>query len=186
MRFVYDKDVYDTLKNVDQAFKILAVHASKKLFNDKKVTVALANKSFKDFKTISFDESLAKELNNPEPQNSDLIANDGILTKEDFDHDVLGGITFYWKDMEDDESKKIADYIVNKGSFNGAPEMWMTKLNDRVILMYPLIESARSDESVMSQIDVVARDIKQNLFPNSPFSFYAVDDNLRAVRKFDY
>ena len=46
MRFVYDKDVYDTLKKVDALFKLVGATASKEVFGGKKVNIALANKSF--------------------------------------------------------------------------------------------------------------------------------------------
>lgn len=67
MRFVYDKEVLASLPDAETAFKMLAIKAAKEIFGGSKVNIALANKSFEDYKTIAYDEALAKSLEAPAP-----------------------------------------------------------------------------------------------------------------------
>jgi len=182
MRFVYDKDVADTLKGLDDAFKLIAAQASKEIFGGKKVNIALANKSFKDYKTIAFDEAVAKSLETPTTP-----ADETVLSKEDFDHDTAGGVDFYWYGISDDESKKIADYIVQNGAFGGgSAELYMTKAGDRYLIRFPVVESAQTDPAIISTLATVSKQIKDNVFPNAPFSLYMTDEKNRTIKAWDY
>lgn len=182
LRFVYKKSVYDSLKGIDDAFKIIGVKASKEVFGGKKVNIALANEHFKDYKTIPYDEATAKAMEAPAPVKDDVAFN-----KADFDHDAAGGVDFYWKGISDDESKTIADYIVKNGSFSGGTaEIYMTKEGDRYILRFPMIESARTDPSILATVEKVTKEIKDNVFANVPFSFFATDEQMNTVKSWDY
>ena len=178
--FVYNKAVFDTLKGVDNLFKILGVSASKDVFDGKKVNIALANDHFKEYHTIPYDEATAKALEPP-------VNNDVTLNKSDFDHASSGDVDFYWKGIPDEESKTIADYIVKNGAFSGGTaEIYMTKEGDRYILKFPMIASARTDEAVLATIDRVSKEIKDNVFANAPFSFYVTDEQMNTVKSWDY
>jgi hypothetical protein len=182
MRFVYNKDVYDSLKGVEDAFKIIAVKASKELFGGKKVNIALANKTFEDFKTIPYDEATAKSMEEPKPSDDETV-----LKKEDYDHDAAGDVDFYWNGISDEESKKIADYIVKNGAFNGGTaEIYMTKDGDRYILKFPMIESARTDAAILASVEKVSKEIKDNVFADRPYSFFVTDENMNTVKSWDY
>jgi hypothetical protein len=183
IRFVYTKSVYDTLKGIDDIFKNLGVRAAKEIFGGKKVNISLANDHFKDYKTIPYDEATAKALEEPPP-----VKDDVVFSKDDFDHDVAGGVDFYWtKDIADDESKTIADYIVKNGAFSGGTaEIYMTKEDGRYILRFPMIKSARTDQAMLAKVEKVSKEIKDNLFANVSYSFYATDEQLHAVKAWDY
>jgi hypothetical protein len=182
IRFAYDKTVYDTLKGVVDAFKIMGVKASKEVFGGKKVNIALANRSFKDYKTIPYDEATAKSMEAPPPPKDELV-----LTKDDFDHDVAGGVNFYWEGITDDESKTIADYIVKNGSFaGGTAELYMTKKGDRYMIRFPMNESARTDPATLATVERVSKEIKDNVFANVPFSFMVTDEMFNTIKSFDY
>jgi len=182
VRFVYDKEIYESMKGAEDAFKALAVKISKEVFGGKKVNIALADKSFKDFTTIPYDEAIAKEMETPDGSKE----NSG-LTKADFDHEKAGGVDFYWKGISDDESKAIADYIVKNGAFaDGTAEIYMTKESGRVILQFPVIESARTNPSVLAELDKVTKEIKDNVFPDAPYSFYMTDENRNTVKAWEY
>lgn len=187
LRFVYNKDVYDTLKGVDDEFKLLAAKASKEVFGGKKVTIALADKHFKDYKTIPWDEAVAKSLEAPPPPPTPTAA-DLAKSKDEFDHEKASGIDFYWKGISDEESKTIADYIVKNGAFAGGStvEIYMTKEGDRYIIRFPMIESARTDPAYIAQVDKVSKQIKENVFANVPYSFYITDEHLQTVKAWDY
>ena len=147
MRFVYDKKVADTLKQLDDIFKLLAAKASKDVFGGKKVNVALADDGFKDFKTIPYDESVLKMLDAPPTATIDLST---------YDHDSMGGVKFFWKGLSDDESKAIAEYIVKNGAFAGGhSEIYMTKEGDRTILKFPITASSKYDSSYVSEMEKV-------------------------------
>ncbi|MDZ4794988.1 MAG: hypothetical protein SGI83_11970 [Bacteroidota bacterium] len=181
IRFVYDKTVFDTLKGIEDIFKEVGIKASKQLFDGKKVNIALANSSFKDYKTILYDEAMAKRLEAPP------ATDETTISKADFDHDSAGGVDFYWKGISDEESKMIADYIVQNGSFNGGrAEIYMTKSGDRFTLRFPVIESARNDASFVTDLEKVTKQIKDNVFANVPYSFYMTDENMNTVKAWDY
>lgn len=183
IRLVYDKEVADTMKGIEDAFKIIGAQASKDVFGGKKVNIALANKSFKDYKTIPYDEAVAKSLEAPAPTEQ----NGTVLTKEDFDHDSAGDVNFYWKGISDDESKTIADYIVKNGSFSGGTaELYMTKEGDRYMIRFPVVEASRTDPSILAELEKVSKQIKDNLFADIPFSFYMTDERLNSVKAWDY
>jgi hypothetical protein len=182
IRLVYDKDVADTLKGLEDAFKLIGAQASKEVFGGKKVNIALANKSFKDYKTIPYDEAVAKSLEAPT-----TTEGDNVLSKEDFEHDTAGGVDFYWHGISDDESKKIADYIVQNGSFSGGTaELYMTKAGDRYLIRFPVVESSRTDATIIAKLDEVSKQIKDNVFPDAPFSFYMTDEKNNTVKAWDY
>lgn len=185
MRFVYDKKYYDTA-NVDDAFKMIAAGLSKEVFGGKKVDIALADKQFKDFKTIPYDESVAKRMETLDPGTADL--NTG-WKKSDFEHESAGGVDFYWLGIPDEESKRIADYIISNGSFaGGTAEIYMTKDEEsgRTILRFPMIESARTDPELLDVVAKISQQIKDNVFPNEAYSFYVTDEMLNKVKAWDY
>jgi hypothetical protein len=180
IRFVYNKAVYDTLQGAEEAFKTIGAKASKELFGGKKVNIALANSSFKDFKTIPYDEATAKALEAP-------VNDEPLVTQKDFEHETMEGIDFYWRGIPDEDSKTIADYIVKNGSFSGGTaEIYMTKNDDRYILRFPMIESARTNPETLAAIAKVTKDIKENVFANEPFSFIVTDEKMNTVKTFDY
>ena len=176
LRLVYDKAYYDTLKNADNLFKAMGVKASRDVFAGKKVNIALADESMKDFKMLPFDEALVKLIDTPsDPQN------------RGYDHDTAGGINFYWKDISDDESKTIAEYIVKNGAFaGGKAEIYMNKENGRYILRFPMIASAISDPSYISEVDKVSKEIKDNVFADKPYTFIVTNNQLASVKAWEY
>lgn len=178
VRFVYDKAYFDTTSGLEAIFKKYAVSMSKELFVGKKVDIALADKYFKDYKTIPYEEEMAPPT---EPPNAKE------LNKSDFDHDTRGDVTFFWKGISDDESKTIADYITKNGSFAGGhSEIYITKDGDRYILSFPVKPEYRNDEGTINEIKKVSGEIKENLFPNTPYTFQMTDELLNAVKSFDY
>ena len=184
MRFVYDKDVYDTLKNVEDMFKIVAAQASKEVFNGKKVTIALANKTFKDYKTIAFDESVAKQLDAPQPEPE---SDGAVFNKNDYKHETASSVDFYWKDVSDEEARIFADYIVKDGSFSGGTaELYMTQENGRYIIKFPMIAEGRENPETLAKVEAVAKQIKDNVFANTPYSFYVTDERMVTVKAYDY
>jgi hypothetical protein len=178
--FVYNKKVYDTLKIADNLFKILGAQASKEVFDGKKVNIALTNDHFKEYKSIPYDEATAKSLEPP-------VSDAATFNLNGFDHSSAGDVDFYWKGISDEESKTIADYIIKNGSFSGGTaELYMTKEGDRYIIRFPMIESARTDPSALATVETVSKDIKDNMFPNVPFSFFVTDEQLNTVKSWDY
>lgn len=181
LRFVYDKEIYKTLKDVDNEFKALAIAASKDVFNGKKINIALADDQFKDWKTIAWDADFAKAM--------DDAGDDGYAAnKDNFEHESVGDIDFYWaKDFPDEESKRIADYIIQQGAFSGGTaQIIMTSLNGRTLLRFPVKPEAVGDAELMSTMGTVAQDLKDKLFPSTPFTFQATDEKMKVVKSWDF
>lgn len=184
IRFVYNKSVYESLKNADEVFQLLAIKASKEVFGGEKVNIALADRSFKDYKTIPYNEATAKALEAPAKPADD----ETVLFKEDFGHDSANGIDFYWKGISDEESKTIADYILKNGSFSGgtSAELYMTKDGSRYIIRFPVSETSRTNPAFIDKLGEVTKQIKDNLFANVPFTFAITDEKLKIVKTWDY
>lgn len=182
VRFVYDKEFYDKTEGLDAEFKQYSAKMSKELFGDKKVNIALADKHFKDFKRIPFeDENLAKKPLAPEAPPGEP------LNKDKYDHDKAGGVDFYWKGISDEESKTIAGYIVENGSFaGGTAEIYMTKDGDRYLLKFPVKPEYRDDAEFIAEIKKISKQIKENVFANSSYTFQITDEYLNEVKSFDY
>jgi len=178
VRLVYNKEFFDKTPGVEEAFKLASADISKEFFGGKPVDIALADNHMKDFKLIPYDPNMANAF---DPNDA------STFKQEDFDHDSEGGMDFFWKGITDDESKKIADYLVQTGSFaGGKAQIFMTKSGDKTILRYPVKEGVANDPTYLSNIEKLAKDIKDNLFPNSPFSFQLTDKDLKTVKSFDY
>lgn len=182
VRFVVDEKKLNESTTAVDAFKQIGAAMSIDLYNEKPVNIFLTDDKFKTLKSLPHDEAKVKALKAPAPDN-DLSG----LTKDDFNHDKAGGINFYWNGISNKESKVIAEYIVENGSFTGGPsEIYMTKDGDRYILRFPVIESAQTDETYLAKFEKVTKDIKDNVFAEVPFSFYVTDGKLNMVRSWDH
>jgi len=183
IRFVYNKDYYEKTKDLEKVFQTYGVKMSKAIFDGNKVDIILTDNHFNDFKSIPYTEMA--EVNPDEPIKPKEEGD--ALSKDDFDHDKMGDVTFYWKDISDEESKTIADYIHKSGSFEGGPsQIYMTKSGDRYILRFPVKQEYRNDASFINDIQKISRQIKENVFPNTPYSFQMTDEYLNSVKSFDY
>jgi hypothetical protein len=189
VRFVYNKEYYEKNEGLDKFFQSFGLQMSKKIFNGSKVDIALSDKSFNDFKSIPYSETAANKEENPviNPENNPVKENTSF-NKDDFEHDTQGGVEFFWKkDIPDQESKTIADYIVKNGAFSGGTaEIYMIKEGDRYILKFPVKADYRNDIATINEIEKVSKQIKENVFPNTPYSFQMTDEQLTSLKSFDY
>ena len=183
VRFVVNEKKLNESPEAAKFFEQIGAAMSIDLYNEKPVNIYLTDDHFKELKSFPFDVAKVKALKKPAPEN-----NLAGLTKDDFDHNAAGGVDFYWsKNISDEESKTIADYIVKNGAFSGGTaEIYMTKEGDRYILGFPMIESARTDPSMLAEVEKVSKEIKDNVFANVPYSFYATDEQLNTVKAWDY
>ena len=182
VRFVVNEKKLNETPEAVTFFEQIGASMSVDLYNDKPVNIFLTDDHFKEIKSIPFDAAKAKALKEPAP-----VKNDFVLKKNDFDHETTEGIDFYWKGISDEESKTIADYIVKNGSFSGGTaEIYMTKEDGRYILRFPMIESARTDPAILATVEKVSKEIKDNVFANVPFSFFATDEQMNTVKSWDY
>jgi hypothetical protein len=184
VRLVYNKSYFEANQYLEKEFKRYGAEMSEKLFNDKQVSIILSDEKFKDFKVIPFEANVAKK----ETESTDNpLAPPSEPSIDDFDHDKQDNITFFWKGMTDKESKAIADYITQAGDLAGPPiQLFLVREGARYTIKFPVKPEYQNNESYNSAIDVVARKIKTNLFPNSPFSFQLTDEKLVTTKSFDY
>lgn len=177
LRMVIDKSKLDMVE--DETMYAISQIVSDSVFNGGPVNLMLTDDHFKTLRTLAFKKAVKEEDAGKE--------NNSVVTKEDFDHDKAGGVDFYWKDISDDESKTIAGYIVKNGAFSGGTaELYMTKEGDRYIIRFPMIETARTDPAYIAQLDKVTKEIKDNVFANTAFSFFVTDESLNTVKSWDY
>jgi hypothetical protein len=164
------------LKDVtDETFYNMGNVFSDSLFNKAPVNIILADDHFKDIRTLAYKKPEVA----PEEK--------ATVNANDFDHDVAGGVNFYWKGISDDESKTIADYIVKNGSFSGEnAEIYMTKEGDRYVISFPVQETSRTDPAFLTEIEKISKQIKDNVFADQSFSFAITDEQLKAVKTWDY
>ncbi len=178
IRFVYTKDYYEKHPALDDFFKNYDETMSRELFGGKPINIMLTDKYFKAYKSFPFEKSALESNGNPQEE---------VFSKADYSHEAVGDVNFYWKDISDDESKVITDYIVKNGSFSGGTaEIYITKDGDRYILKFPVKEGYRNDISYITKVGEVAKQIKDNVFANTPYSFLITDENLDTVKTFDY
>lgn len=182
VKFVYNKDYYEKNAWIEDFFRKYGARMSKELFEGKKVDIALTDKYFKDFRNIPFDQSAAES-----PPSSSGSFHEEAVNKSDYIHEAVGDVNFYWKGLSNLETKPIVDYIVQNGSFaGGTAEIYITKEDDRYIIMFPVKPEYRNDENTIAQVKKVSKEIKANVFPNDPYSFQMTDEYLKALRTFDY
>lgn len=182
IRFVVDEKKLKEKPEVVEAFEKIGVAMSIDLYDEKPVNIILTDDKFKELKSLPHDVA---KVNAMKEKFKDKGAGGDI--KSDYDHDTAGGVHFYWKDISDDESKRIADYIVENGSFaGGKSEIYMTKEGDRTILRFPVTESAGKDPSYLAKVEKVTKEIKDNVFPDTPFSFSVTDVYMNKIKTWDY
>ncbi len=205
VRFVYDKSVYDKMPEAESLFKQFTNQISTGVFNNAKVDIALADDQMKDFKTIPYDETAAKTENKtPDTNNTGVAGNENngnsgpgsdagntgtVGGLSDYDHDVAGGVNFYWKGISDSESKTIADYIVKNGAFyttKGNVNIIMDKAGDKYTIKFPVADEYLKDESILQELKTVSQQIKDNVFANASYSFIMTDTKLNNIRSWDY
>jgi hypothetical protein len=199
VRFVYDKAFYEKTPDVEKVFKAYTNEISKIVFGGSKVDITLADNTMKDFKSIPYDETMAQaESKKPAADNNNLVTtntnnsndlNTTTTSLEDYDSDEAGGVKFFWKDITDDESKTIADYIVKNGSFyttQGNVNIIMEKQGDRYIIKFPVADSYLEDQTTLDLLKTVSQQIKDNVFANVAYSFIMTDTNLKNIRSWDY
>ena len=176
--FVYDKDYYQKTPGLEDFFKNYTLRMSQEIFDGKKVDIALADKYFKDFQNIPYDESAGNAPANSPGETFEV---------SDYNHRTVGDVNFYWKGLSNVESKPIVDYISQNGAFSGGTaEIYITKEGDRYILKFPVKDEYLNDTSIISEMEKVAKEIKDNVFPNDPYSFKMTDLHLNPIRSFDY
>ncbi len=181
VRFVYNKDYYEKTPGLEEFFKNYGVRMSNDLFNGKKIDITLADKYFKDFKTIPY------EATTTEPPAPPITSHDEVFNKADYNHQTVGDVNFYWKGLTNVESKPIIDYIVKNGAFSGGTaEIYITKDDGHYILKFPVKEEYRNDNNIITEVEKVSKEIKDNVFPNDPYSFQMTDERLSTIRTFDY
>src|SRR5258705_7516097 len=120
LKMVVDKSKLDQVG--DEVFYAISGMVSDSVFNGGPGNLMLTDNHFKPIRTLAFKKA---EVIVPEKQET-------TFTRDDFDHDKAGDVDFYWKNISDEESKTIADYIVKNGSFSGGTaEIYMTKEGGR-------------------------------------------------------
>jgi hypothetical protein len=178
VRFVYDKEFYAKTPWLDDFFKNYTQRMSKELFDGKKVDIALDDKYFHDFKKFPFNESAT---------NAPAASLDEAFHKADYTHEAVGDVNYYWKGISNVESKSIVDYISSNGAFSGGTaEIYITKEGDRYVVRFPVKQEYRDDAATIAQVEKVSKEIKDNVFPNDPYSFKMTDEQLTSIRSFGY
>ena len=182
VRFVVDEKKLNAAPEAVKFFEQIGAAMSIDLYNEKPVNIILTDDHFKEIKSFPYDAAKVKAL-------KEKIANDSQPEdkKSNYDHDTMGGVNFYWKGIPDEESKTIAEYIVKNGSFaGGKSEIYMTKEGDRYILKFPVNETAGTDLEYLAKVEKVTKEIKDNVFPNDPFTFAVTDVKMNTVKSWDY
>ncbi len=181
LHFVVDQQKVKETPGVEESFRIIGAAISTNVFGGKPVDVYLSDKKLKDFVTLLYDKQKAEDLTAAPDEKVKTDYTDG------WDNDKAGDVTFHWKGITDDESKTIADYIVQNGSFGGGTaHIFMNKEGERFILRFPMIESALTDAGTIAQVEKVSKEIKDNVFANVAYSFYITDEKMATVKAFDY
>jgi len=178
VRFVYDKTYYEKNPWLDEFFKTYTLRMSRELFDGRKVDIQLTDKYFKGFKNIPYDEATVKAPEASKEEN---------LSKNDYTHETVGDVNFYWKDISNVEGRTIVDYISRNGAFSGGTaEIYILKEGNRYILKFPVKEEYRNDAATIAQVEKVSREIKDNVFADDLYSFQMTDEYLKAIKTFDY
>lgn len=181
VHFVVDEKKIKETPGIENSFLLMGIAISASVFDGKPVNVYLADENLKDFTTLSFDKKKASELKAEES------SDDKVTSLKDWEKEEAGGVNFYWKGISDEESKKIADFIVESKDFEGGTaELFVTKEGDRYVISFPMIESARNNPTYHDEVAKVTKKIKDNVFPNDPFTFHVTDETLKAVKSWEY
>jgi hypothetical protein len=183
VHFVVDETKIKANPKLKDNFRIIGTAISANVFGEKAVNVYLSDKRLKDFETLKFDKEKAAELI-AGPTSENTIDPNNL---PGWDHDKAGDVSFHWKGISDQESKTIADYIVQNGAFSGGTaHIFMTKEGDRIILSFPMIESARTDPATLAEVEKVSKEIKENVFANADYSFRVTDEQMKTIKTYDY
>jgi hypothetical protein len=107
--------------------------------------------------------------------------------KSDYKDVTIGSVTYYWKGVSEEDSKRITDYIAKNGAFEGGiAEIYITQDGNHFLLRFPVKKPYQDDASTIAQVEKVSREIKENVFANNPYSFQMTDEHLNVIKAFDY
>lgn len=110
-----------------------------------------------------------------------------LLNSDDYKNEKVGDVDFYFKNITPEESKTISDFIVKSGSFSGgSAELFITKEGDRHICRFPITDEALTDSAYMAKVEVAAKQVKDNLFADVPFSFFCTNKRYATLKAWDY
>ena len=89
--------------------------------------------------------------------------------------------------MKNKAFNHLNSVILKDGSFSGgASELYKTKEDNRYMIRFPVKESSRNDPSFLARIEVMTKQIKENLFADVPYSFVVTDEKMNTVKAWEY
>lgn len=176
VRVVIDEKGMAKLEGADEKFAMLGAMMSKAVFNKAPVDIIYTDDGFKDKKTISFKPELLEAAN----------LSDEIKEMKTKKHE--NNTLYYTKDISEDASDNIVNYLVKEEFFSATSgnDLILSKTaNGGAHFKFP-VKADFTNEAGLQKIDAFAKELKAGMFEGVPMQFEVLDENMKSVKIFNY
>jgi preprotein translocase subunit SecF len=107
------------------------------------------------------------------------LACSGHGTKLEFN----GGDLYYTDNVTESEAKKLGDYLVKEGFYDGKPKSVQLDKSGSTYQFRMVVQPERqNDEATMTLMKTFAGELSSDLFNDAPVEVHACDEQLKTLR----
>lgn len=94
-----------------------------------------------------------------------------------------GGELYYTKNVTEAEAKKLGEYLVKEGFYDGKMKtVQLDKEGGTYQFRMVVIEEKRNDESTLEIFKTFASQISKDVFADAPVEIHVCDENLKTLK----
>lgn len=97
--------------------------------------------------------------------------------------DYNGGELYYTKNVTETEAKKLGDYMVKQGFYDGTKKsVQLDKSGSTYQFRMVVVKDKQTDPATIENMKVVADELSKNVFNNAPTEVHICDDQLKTLQ----
>jgi hypothetical protein len=94
-----------------------------------------------------------------------------------------GGELYYTKNVTETEAKKLGDYMVKEGFYDGTKKsVQLDKDGSTYQFRMVVLKDKQNDPATAATMKTVANELSQNVFNNAPTEVHICDDQLKTLQ----
>lgn len=94
-----------------------------------------------------------------------------------------GGELYYTQNVTEPEAKKLGDYLVKEGMFNGTPKTIQLDKSGSTYQVRMVIQAGKeNDKEILDGMKIYATDISKDVFANAATEMHLCDDSLKTLK----
>ena len=94
-----------------------------------------------------------------------------------------GGELYYTKNVTEAEAKKLGDYMVKEGFYDGTKKsVQLDKSGSTYQFRMVVVKDKQTDPATAAAMKNIANELSQNVFNNAPTEVHICDDQLKTLQ----